>query len=221
MEARVPLAAAALPLHCCLQTAVAMRCSIRHEQQQRLPWHAWTPFGCNTRDAPCPFYFLAGVTDHLAENEPHALSLARSILANVNSPGHAGMASPWGQQQAAAQQLAAAAAAAVAAEGGGSHAPAAAAAAAHAWEEPRFLPDELRGKAVFGTLSVTAGNTRAAAGSRHSDLPHRLLPCTTALSPTAAGVIPADPKQPFDVRAVLARLLDGSRFHEFKAQVGR
>ena len=35
----------------------------------------------------------------------------------------------------------------------------------------------------------------------------------------AAGVIPADPKQPFDVRAVLARLLDGSRFHEFKAQV--
>lgn len=36
----------------------------------------------------------------------------------------------------------------------------------------------------------------------------------------SAGVIPADPKQPFDVRAVLARLLDGSRFHEFKAQVG-
>jgi hypothetical protein len=32
-------------------------------------------------------------------------------------------------------------------------------------------------------------------------------------------VIPADPKQPFDVRAVLARLLDGSRFHEFKAKV--
>jgi acetyl-CoA carboxylase carboxyltransferase component len=32
-------------------------------------------------------------------------------------------------------------------------------------------------------------------------------------------VIPADPKQPFDVRAVLARLLDGSRFQEFKAQV--
>lgn len=127
------------------------------QQQQRLPWHAWAPFGCNNRNAPLPLLFLAGVTDHLAENEPHALSLARSILANVNSPGHAGMAAPWGQQQAAAQQLAAAAAAAVAVAGGGSHGAAAAAAAAHTWEEPRFSPDELRGEAVCGTLSVTDG----------------------------------------------------------------
>lgn len=35
------------------------------------------------------------------------------------------------------------------------------------------------------------------------------------------GVVPADPRQPFDVRAVLARLLDGSRFHEFKAGYGK
>lgn len=34
------------------------------------------------------------------------------------------------------------------------------------------------------------------------------------------GVVPADPRQPFDVRAVLARVLDGSRFHEFKARYG-
>lgn len=34
------------------------------------------------------------------------------------------------------------------------------------------------------------------------------------------GVVPADPRQPYDVRAVLARLLDGSRFQEFKARYG-
>jgi 3-methylcrotonyl-CoA carboxylase beta subunit len=34
------------------------------------------------------------------------------------------------------------------------------------------------------------------------------------------GVLPADPKQPYDVREVLARLVDESRFHEFKAAYG-
>ena len=34
------------------------------------------------------------------------------------------------------------------------------------------------------------------------------------------GVVPADPRKPWDVRAVLARLLDGSRFDEFKKQYG-
>ena len=34
------------------------------------------------------------------------------------------------------------------------------------------------------------------------------------------GVLPVDPKQPMDVRLVLARTLDGSRFHEFKANYG-
>lgn len=29
-----------------------------------------------------------------------------------------------------------------------------------------------------------------------------------------------DSRQPWDVRAVLARILDGSRFHEFKAKYG-
>ena len=35
-----------------------------------------------------------------------------------------------------------------------------------------------------------------------------------------AGVVPADPRKPWDVRAVLARILDGSRFNEFKALYG-
>eukprot|EP00977_Amphora_coffeiformis_P016655 scaffold5215_cov181-Amphora_coffeaeformis.AAC.9 len=34
------------------------------------------------------------------------------------------------------------------------------------------------------------------------------------------GVLPADSKQPLDVRLILARILDGSRFHEFKKTFG-
>ena len=34
------------------------------------------------------------------------------------------------------------------------------------------------------------------------------------------GIIPTDPKQPFDVRMILARILDGSRFHEVKEKFG-
>ncbi len=34
------------------------------------------------------------------------------------------------------------------------------------------------------------------------------------------GVLPTDTKQPYDVRELLARLVDGSRFHEFKANYG-
>jgi acetyl-CoA carboxylase carboxyltransferase component len=34
------------------------------------------------------------------------------------------------------------------------------------------------------------------------------------------GIIPADPRQPYEVREVLARLLDDSRFDEFKARYG-
>lgn len=34
------------------------------------------------------------------------------------------------------------------------------------------------------------------------------------------GILPKDPSHPFDVREVIARLVDGSRFHEFKADYG-
>lgn len=52
-----------------------------------------------------------------------------------------------------------------------------------------------------------------------TDFESKDLLCTAA-SPPAAGVVPADPRKPWDVRAVLARLLDGSRFDEFKKQYG-
>jgi 3-methylcrotonyl-CoA carboxylase beta subunit len=34
------------------------------------------------------------------------------------------------------------------------------------------------------------------------------------------GIIPADPRQPFDIREIICRLVDGSEFHEFKALYG-
>ena len=36
----------------------------------------------------------------------------------------------------------------------------------------------------------------------------------------AVRLVPADPRRPFDVREVIARLVDGSRFHEFKPLYG-
>jgi 3-methylcrotonyl-CoA carboxylase beta subunit len=35
------------------------------------------------------------------------------------------------------------------------------------------------------------------------------------------GVIPTDPRIPFDVKEIINRVVDGSRFHEFKAQYGK
>jgi len=35
------------------------------------------------------------------------------------------------------------------------------------------------------------------------------------------GILPADVRTPYEVREVLARIVDGSRFHEFKANYGR
>ncbi len=34
------------------------------------------------------------------------------------------------------------------------------------------------------------------------------------------GIVPADPRQPYDVRELIARLVDGSEFHEFKRLYG-
>ncbi|MFK4027229.1 carboxyl transferase domain-containing protein [Stutzerimonas balearica] len=83
----------------------------------------------------------SGVADHYAENDAHALAIARRCVANLN----------WrklGEVQSAVPRA------------------------------PLYAADELY------------------------------------------GVIPADAKQPFDVREVIARLVDGSEFDEFKALFG-
>ncbi len=84
---------------------------------------------------------ISGVADHLAENDHHALNLARRIVANLNwvKPVTLNLTAP---------------------------------------EEPLYDPEELY------------------------------------------GIIPADTKKPYDVREVIARLTDGSRFDEFKARYG-
>ena len=84
---------------------------------------------------------LSGVADHFAQNDAHALSIARSIAANLNrrKPASVTVRPPV---------------------------------------EPKYDARELY------------------------------------------GVIPADTKKPFDVREVIARLVDGSEFDEFKARYG-
>ncbi len=84
---------------------------------------------------------LSGVADHLAEDDTHALALARQAVASLNraSPQNVRWESP---------------------------------------EDPAFDPEEI------------------------------------------LGVVPADLRTPYDIREVIARLVDGSRFDEFKARFG-
>src|SRR5204862_1565671 len=84
---------------------------------------------------------ISGVADHLADDDAHALEIARAIVANL---------------------------------GGGKTLPA-----------DRIEPEE----PAFDAKSIY-------------------------------GILPADVRQPYDVRDVIARLVDGSRFQEFKARYG-
>jgi 3-methylcrotonyl-CoA carboxylase beta subunit/propionyl-CoA carboxylase len=84
---------------------------------------------------------ISGVTDHLAEDEDHALRICRSAVANLNTVKRVDLdlAPP---------------------------------------EDPLYPAEEIY------------------------------------------GILPTDTRHPFDVREILARLVDGSRFHEFKAEYG-
>ena len=84
---------------------------------------------------------LSGVADHLADNDTHALAIARSIVANLNwrKPEQVRLAAP---------------------------------------RAPLFDARELH------------------------------------------GIVPTDARKPYDVREVIARLVDGSEFDEFKARYG-
>ncbi len=84
---------------------------------------------------------ISGVADHLAENDSHALNIARHIVGNLNR------AKPNGVAFATS-------------------------------EEPAYDPSEIY------------------------------------------GVIPSDTKKPYDVREIIARVVDGSRLDEFKARYG-
>ncbi len=85
---------------------------------------------------------ISGVADHFAENDAHALSIARDIVASLNRR----KAMPLALREPV---------------------------------EPRYPAEELY------------------------------------------GVIPEDTRRPFDIREVIARIVDGSEFHEFKARYGK
>jgi len=92
----------------------------------------------------------SGVVDHLADNDEHALSIVRSIIANLGLP----FASSEVEKRVSASN--------------GFSEP----------REPKYDPDELY------------------------------------------GIIPDDVRTPYDVREVIARIVDGSEFHEFKQLYG-
>lgn len=98
------------------------------------------------------------MTDHFAQDEPHALAITRNIFANLNLRRPGGLGSSSSQGSAA---MTAAAAASGSASGSGS------VQGGGGWEEPLFDARELR------------------------------------------GVVPPDSRSPWDVRAVLGRILVG------------
>ena len=84
---------------------------------------------------------LSGVADHLAQNDAHALALARTAIASLNRP------------KLVSQQV-------------------------RAPQPPTFDAQELH------------------------------------------GIVPTDVRKPYDVREIIARVVDGSEFHEFKQRFG-
>jgi 3-methylcrotonyl-CoA carboxylase beta subunit len=97
----------------------------------------------------------SGVTDHLADDDRHALAIAREIIRHSSSPWRRG--------------------------------------ASQGADAGSWVP------ASAGTTSVQ----------------EPLYP-----SEELYGIVPKDPRHPFDVREIIARLVDGSDFHEFKALYG-
>ncbi|MBC8425062.1 methylcrotonoyl-CoA carboxylase, partial [bacterium] len=95
--------------------------------------------------------------------------------------------------------------------------------------------EELGGGDVHTRISGVAdhlANDDAHALKIVRDIVENLGPVATATIPTAPpedphydpqelyGVASADPRQPFDIKEVIARVVDGSRMHEFKPRYG-
>jgi 3-methylcrotonyl-CoA carboxylase beta subunit len=94
----------------------------------------------------------SGVTDHLADDDRHALAIAREIIRHTKTG-----------------------------------------------DRPHFPS-----AGTYGSHSREKGS-----------VPEPLYPAEDLY-----GIIPKDPRQPFDVREIIARLVDGSDLHEFKALYG-
>lgn len=77
-----------------------------------------------------------------------------------------------------------------------------------------FAKDELEGLSIARDIVSSLNQPRVSDEGRKA-YQEPLFPCEEL-----GGIIPTDPKQPFDARMILARILDGSRFQEYKAKYG-
>jgi 3-methylcrotonyl-CoA carboxylase beta subunit len=111
----------------------------------------------------------SGVTDHLADDDRHALAIAREVIRHTSSRSFPRRREP--------------------SQGNGIPA-------------PRLK----HSGAGFAGMTSGAGMT---------EVQEPLYPAEELY-----GIVPKDPRQPFDVREIIARLVDGSEFHEFKALYG-
>jgi len=93
---------------------------------------------------------ISGVTDHLANDDAHALYICRRIVSNLNGHNHSRASDSINIRQGSSEPI----------------------------EEPVFDPKDIY------------------------------------------GIIPKDPRKPYDVRKVIARIVDGSRLDEFKQLYG-
>lgn len=109
---------------------------------------------------------LSGVADHLAQNDLHALSLARSSVAHLN------------------RSL-----------------------------SVRTEPVEVLGQTSTSSVRTGVGGQTDRGGQ--TDVAPPAFPASELY-----GVIPTDTRKPFDVREIIARIVDGSEFHEFKQRFG-
>ncbi|GFH47684.1 methylcrotonoyl-CoA carboxylase beta chain, mitochondrial [Chaetoceros tenuissimus] len=76
-----------------------------------------------------------------------------------------------------------------------------------------YVEDEIEGIATVRNIIATLNLDEKSKDERDYEEP--------LFSPEELGsIIPTDPKQPFDVRMIIARILDGSRFQEYKAKYG-
>jgi len=74
-------------------------------------------------------------------------------------------------------------------------------------------------------LAIAREILRHAGGARHKAQEDPPAPCAPSPAPLYPaedlyGIIPKDPRHPFDIREIIARIVDGSDFHEFKALYG-
>jgi 3-methylcrotonyl-CoA carboxylase beta subunit len=69
-------------------------------------------------------------------------------------------------------------------------------------------------------ISHTKGHGVRGMRSEENLTPHTSHPEPLYPADELYGIIPADPRRPFDVREIIARIVDGSELHEFKALYG-